>query len=71
MKKSLRLLAILQREMLKAGITFADVGNLIGMSERQVQASIADGSIRLKDIDKLVALLQLDFDEILSEVVRT
>ncbi|MGJ7575737.1 hypothetical protein ACSFBX_34850 [Variovorax sp. RB2P76] len=70
MKKSLRLLAILQREMMKAGITFADVGNLIGMSERQVQASIADGSIRLKDIDKLVALLQLDFDEILSEVAR-
>ncbi|MGJ7568734.1 hypothetical protein ACSFBM_33105 [Variovorax sp. GB1R11] len=71
MKKSLRLLEILQREMMKAGITFADVGNLIGMSERQVQASIADGSIRLKDIDKLVALLQLDFDEILSEVART
>ncbi|MDP9932130.1 hypothetical protein [Variovorax paradoxus] len=70
MKKSLRLLAILQRELMKAGITYTDVGNLIGMSERQVQASMANGSIRLKDIDKLVELLHLDFDEILSEAAR-
>ena len=55
----------------EGGITYTDVGNLIGMSERQVQASMANGSIRLKDIDKLVELLHLDFDEILSEVART
>ena len=71
MKKSLHLLAILQRELMKAGVTCAELGNLIGMSERQVQASMANGSIRLKDIDKLVELLHLDFDEILSEVART
>jgi hypothetical protein len=71
MKKSLRLLAILQRELMKAGLTLAEVGNLIGMSERQVETSMANGSIRLKDIDKLVELLHLDFDEILNEVART
>jgi cyanate lyase len=71
MKKSLRLLAILQRELMKAGLTWAEVGNLIGMSERQVETSMANGSIRLKDIDKLVELLHLDFDEILNEVART
>ena len=71
MKKSLRLLAILQRELMKAGLTWAEVGNLIGMSERQVETSMANGSIRLKDIDKLIELLHLDFDEILSEVART
>jgi hypothetical protein len=71
MKTSLRLLAILQRELMEAGVTCADLGNLIGMSERQVQASMASGSIRLKDIDKLIELLHLDFDEILSEVART
>lgn len=62
------LLAILRRELADAGLTLGDVASAIGTSERRAQDLMANGTMKLRDIDKLVELLHLDFDEILSEV---
>ncbi|QNK69160.1 hypothetical protein [Variovorax sp. PAMC26660] len=65
------LLAILRRELAEADLTLGDVAGVIGTSERRVQTLMASGAMKLRDVDKLVELLRLDFDEVLSEVART
>lgn len=65
------LLAILRRELAEADLTLGDVAGVIGTSERRVQTLMASGTMKLRDVDKLVELLRLDFDEVLSEVART
>ncbi|MGJ7529636.1 hypothetical protein [Variovorax sp. GB1P17] len=65
------LLAILRRELAEADLTLGDVASVMGTSERRVQTLMASGTMKLRDVDKLVELLHLDFDEVLSEVART
>lgn len=62
------LLAILRRELATAGFTLGDVASALGTSEQRAATLMANGTMKLRDIDKLVELLHLDFDEILSEV---
>ncbi|MES2251592.1 MAG: hypothetical protein V4645_30285 [Pseudomonadota bacterium] len=62
------LLAILRRELATAGFTLGDVASALGTSEQRATTLMANGTMKLRDIDKLVELLRLDFDEILSEV---
>ena len=62
------LLAILRRELAAAGFTLGDVARALGTSEQRAETLMANGAMKLRDIDKLVELLRLDFDEILSEV---
>lgn len=70
MNGTLLLVAILQRELAEASLTLGDVASVMGTSEQRVQTLMTSGAMKLRDIDKLVELLRLDFDEVLSEVAR-
>ncbi|CAN7367163.1 MULTISPECIES: hypothetical protein [unclassified Variovorax] len=71
MDNSYRLVSILDRELAASGVSYAHAGQAVGISERSLEQAFLTGELKLSVIDAIVALLGLQFDDLLREVAES
>jgi len=62
------LIAILKAELRRAGITYADLADGLGMAESSIKRMFAKGDMPLSRIDEILAVMKMDFSELAREV---
>ena len=62
------LVIVLKAELRRAGITYAELAQALGLAESSVKRIIAKGDLSLSRIDEVLAVLKMDFAELARAV---
>ena len=68
MSSTLDLVACLKAELRRAGLTYADLAQALGMAESSIKRMFSKGDMPLSRIDEVLAVLKMDFAELAREV---
>jgi transcriptional regulator with XRE-family HTH domain len=68
MSSTLDLVNALKAELRRAGITYADLAQELGMAESSIKRIFAKGDMPLSRIDEVLAVLKMDFAELARTV---
>ena len=68
MSSTLDLVTCLKAELRRAGITYADLAQALGMAESSIKRMFSKGDMPLSRIDEVLAVLKMDFAELAREV---
>lgn len=62
------LITVLKAELRRAGMTYADLAEGLGMAESSIKRMFAKGDMPLSRIDEILAVMKMDFSELAREV---
>ena len=62
------LIGVLKAELRRAGITYADLAQGLGMAESSIKRMFSKGDMPLSRIDEILAVMKMDFAELAREV---
>ena len=62
------LVVVLKAELRRAGITYAELAQALGLAESSVKRIFAKGDLSLSRIDEVLAVLKMDFAELARQV---
>lgn len=62
------LISVLKAELRRAGITYADLAEGLGMAESSIKRMFSKGDMPLSRIDEILAVMKMDFSELAREV---
>ena len=62
------LIGVLKAELRRAGMTYADLAQGLGMAESSIKRMFAKGDMPLSRIDEILAVMKMDFSELAREV---
>ena len=62
------LIGVLKAELRRAGITYAELAEGLGMAESSIKRMFAKGDMPLSRIDEILAVMKMDFAELAREV---
>jgi lambda repressor-like predicted transcriptional regulator len=65
------LVTALKAELRRAGITYAQLGQELGLAESSIKRVFAKGDMPLSRIDEVLAVLKMDFAELAQQVLRS
>ncbi len=68
MSSTLDLVTCLKAELRRAGLTYADLAESLGMAESSIKRMFSKGDMPLSRIDEVLAVLKMDFAELAREV---